>query len=128
MGMSVVRSQCETAKHPSMELAVGVCAFGRAVDFATTWVALRGGLAAEAKLGTAQLFAWLGPYRGLIAYEALITTPIIFLGCYLLGRSRALRPKDNPTDLSPKLAQRMFFLSVGLISLIIATHNTRYLL
>jgi len=125
--MSVVQSQCEAAKYPSMELAVGVCAFGRAVDFATTWVALRGGLAAETKVGTAQLFEWLGPHRGLIAYETLITTPIIFLGCYLLGRSRTFRPKDNPTDYSPKLAQRMFFVSVGVISLIIATHNTRYL-
>ena len=110
-----------------MAVAVGVCAFGRAVDFATTWVALRDGLAMEAKVGTAQLFEVLGPHRGLIAYETLVTTPVIFLGCYLVGRSSALRPKDGSADNAPKLAERMFFFSIGVISLIVAAYNTRFL-
>ena len=82
----------------------------------------------EAKAGAAQLFEWLGPHRGLILYEALITTPIIFLGCYLIGRSRALRHKHGSAGQAPKLAERMFFFSIGVISLIVAAHNTTFLL
>jgi len=111
-----------------MAVAVAICAVGRAVDFATTWVALRNGLAAEAKVGTAQLFELLGPHQGLIAYEALVTTPAIFLGCYLISCSRALRRNASSTSQAPKLAERMFFLSIGVISLIVAVHNTTFLL
>jgi hypothetical protein len=126
--MRVGRSQFGAGKGPGMTLAVGVCAFGRAVDFATTWVALRDGLATEAKAGTAQVFQLLGPYKGLIAYETLVTTPAIFLGCYLVGRSRSLRSNNGSADLEPRLAERMFFFSIGVISLIVAAYNTQFLL
>ena len=121
-------SEFGIAERLSMGLAVGVCAFGRAVDFATTWVALRAGCAMEAKAGTAQLFELLGPHRGLIAYEALVTTPVIFLGCYLIGRSRTLRHNHESAGQAPKLAERMFFFSIGVISVIVAAYNTRFLL
>ncbi|HUJ08979.1 MAG TPA: hypothetical protein VL171_03060 [Verrucomicrobiae bacterium] len=126
--MSVVRSECRAAKYLSMPLAVATCAFGRAVDFATTWVALRKGFATEAKVGTAQLFQFLGPHWGLIAYEALVTTPAIFLGCYLIQRSRDQHSPKGSTDHAAKLAERMFFFSIGVISLIVAAHNTTFLL
>jgi hypothetical protein len=110
-----------------MWLAVSICAFGRAADFATTWVALDNARAVEAKVGAAQLFAVLGPHRGLIAYEALITTPLIFLGCHLIRCSRSLCPDDESDDQAPARAERMFFFSLGVISLIAAAHNTGFL-
>jgi hypothetical protein len=125
--MSSALSEFWVAKHTGGWLAVSVCALGRAADFATTWVALKEGRAMEAKTGVAQLLAAIGPYRGLIAYEALITTPAIFLGCYLVRRSCPARPTDGLNAQTPGLAEQMFFFSIGVISLIVAAHNTRFL-
>jgi len=110
-----------------MWLAVSICAFGRAADFATTWIAINEGRAVEAKAGAAQLLAVLGPHRGLIAYEALITTPAIFLGCHLIRRFRSPHPSDGSADQPPGRAEAMFFFSLGVISLIAAVHNTLFL-
>ena len=124
--MSVAWSQFAVSKHPGTWLAVSICALGRAADFATTWVALKEGRATEAKAGAAQLFELLGHHWGLIAYEALITTPAIFLGCYLVGRARSPRPNNASSDPASGLAERMFFFSIGVISLIVAAHNTSF--
>ena len=125
--MSAGLSQLRVAKDPGRWLAVSACAFGRAADFATTWVALKEGRAMEAKVGTAQLLSVLGPYVGLIAYEALITTPIIFLGCRLVRSCCSPQPTDGTYDQAAGRAERMFFFSIGVISLIAAAHNTRFL-
>lgn len=121
--MTAGPSRFWVVKHSGGWLAVGVCAFGRAADFATTWVALKQGRAMEAKAGVAQLLQVFGPYMGLIAYEALITTPAIFLGCYLVRHSRCARAAGGV----PGMAERMFFFSIGVISLVVAVHNTRFL-
>jgi hypothetical protein len=125
--MSTGLSEFWLAKHTGGWLAVSVCALGRAADFATTWVALKEGRAMEAKTGVAQLLAAIGTYKGLIAYEALITTPAIFLGCQLVRRSCSPRPTDGLNAQAPGHAERMFFFSIGVISLIAAVHNTRFL-
>jgi hypothetical protein len=115
------------AKYSGGWLAISACAFGRAVDFATTWVALKEGRAMEAKVGVAQLLDLLGTHRGLIAYESLITTPAIFLGCQLVRRSCDPSPIGGSNGQALGRAERMFFLSIGVISLIAAMHNTCFL-
>jgi hypothetical protein len=100
-------------------LAMVICALGRALDFATTWVAIGRGRAVEAKPFTADVFQLLGHHTGLIAYEALITTPAIFLGCLLAKRV-----------VRAQYAERLdwqVFLLVGVISLIVAGHNVTFL-
>jgi hypothetical protein len=110
-----------------MWLAISTCALGRAADFATTWVALHEGRAVEAKVGAAQLFELLGSRGGLIAYEALITTPAIFLGCHLLRLARLPRADGGSAVRPPGISEQMFFFSLGVISLIVAVHNTHLL-
>ena len=100
-------------------LAMAVCALGRGLDFATTWVAISQGRAVEAKPLVADVLYLFGHQPGLIAYEALITTPAIFLGCQLAKRvARAQYAHDTNWQV---------FLSVGVVSLIVALHNVEFL-
>lgn len=85
------------------------CAMGRALDFATTWIGLTRGLAAEAKPGAAEITLWLGPQLGLVCYEAFITTPAIFVGSWLMRYRQGRRAG--------------LFYFVGLISLATGIHN-----
>ncbi len=102
-------------------LALGVCALGRGCDFATTWVGLEYQLAAEAKPGAAHLFEWLGPTTGLVLYEFWITTPVIFLGCYLTRKIwRARRDPRSP-------AENPLLYGIGTISLAVAAYNLQFL-
>jgi hypothetical protein len=101
-------------------LAMTVCALGRGLDFATTWVAISQGRAVEAKPFVADVLYLLGHQAGLITYEALITTPVIFLGCQLAKRvARTQYADDTPWQV---------FLLVGVVSLIVALHNVEFLL
>ena len=101
-------------------LAMAVCALGRGLDFATTWVAIGQGRAVEAKPLIAAVLYLLGHQAGLIAYEALITTPAIFLGCRLAKRVVGAQYADDTN-------WQVFFL-VGVVSLIVALHNVEFLL
>ena len=60
--------------------AVAVCALGRALDFATIWLAIGRGHAIEAEPLARHVFHMFGSHAGMITYEVLITTPAIFLG------------------------------------------------
>jgi len=102
--------------------AVAVCAFGRALDFATTWVAIGRGSAMEAEPLAKHVFDVLGFHTGLITYEAMITTPAIFLGCKLATHTFGKRSADP----AGSLGKRMFFISIGVISLIVAAFNAQY--
>lgn len=106
--------------------AVAVCALGRALDFATTWVAIGRGHAMEAEPFARHVLHVFGQHAGLITYEALITTPAIFLGCRLATRVFGKGSSDHP--LEPSLGERMFFVSIGVISLIVAGFNAQYLI
>jgi hypothetical protein len=103
-------------------LTLLVCAAGRGLDFATTWVAVERGTAVEAKPLTADIFQLLGHRAGMIGYEAFITTPLIFLGCFFARRVFCT------TGLAAANAGRLFFFLIGVISLTVAVHNIRYLL
>jgi uncharacterized membrane protein len=104
--------------------AVAVCASGRALDFATTWVAVHGHRAAEAKPFASALIQMGGATFGLIAWEFLITTPAVFLGCYLVKHIQA-RQKSQPQPLTMNCA---LLYSLGTISTLVAIHNLRFLL
>jgi hypothetical protein len=101
-------------------LAMSVCALGRGLDFATTWVAISQGRAVEAKPFVADALSLLGHQAGLITYEALITTPAIFLGCRLAKRVVYAQHADD--------TNWQVFLLVGVVSLIVAFHNVEFLL
>ena len=105
-----------------ISIAVAVCAFGRALDFATTWVAIGRGTAMEAQPLAGHVFRVLGFHTGLITYEAMVTTPAIFLGCKLATRTFGKRFADR----NGSLGQRMFFISIGVISMIVAAFNAQY--
>ncbi len=105
--------------------AVAVCALGRALDFATTWVALGRGCAVEYQPLAMHVFHVLGRTAGMITYESLITTPAIFLGCRLATRNFRKRSSRQPVDTT--LGKRMFFISVGVVSVIVASFNAQYL-
>ena len=100
-------------------LAMVICALGRGLDFATTWVAIGQGRAVEAKPFAADVFHLLGHQTGLIAYETLITTPVIFLGCQLLQRVVQTRYAGS--------TKWQVFILVGVVSLIVAAHNIQFL-
>jgi hypothetical protein len=100
-------------------LAMMVCALGRGLDFATTWVAINQGRALEAKPFCADVLYLLGHQAGLIAYEALITTPTIFLGCQFAKRVVSAQYADD--------THWQVFLLVGVVSLIVALHNVEFL-
>ena len=100
-----------------MTLAVFGCALGRGLDLATTWVALQGGRALEAQPLAAHLCHWLGVPAGIVAHEAFITTPAIFLGYRLVRRTTVAG--SAPTD-------RIFFLLVGVVSACAALHNSQF--
>ncbi|MGA2605157.1 MAG: hypothetical protein ABSG14_13095 [Verrucomicrobiia bacterium] len=102
--------------------AVAVCAIGRALDFATTWVAIGRGRAMEAEPLARHVFDVFGFHAGLITYEAMITTPAIFLGCRLATHTFGRRSADHTAS----LGERMFFVSIGVISLIVAAFNAQY--
>jgi hypothetical protein len=104
--------------------AVAVCATGRACDFATTWVAIGMGRAAESEPLATRVFQILGQHTGMIAYEAMITTPLIFLGCRV---ARWAANRNSPQWLR-NAADHLFFTMIGAISLIVALLNVRYLL
>ena len=106
--------------------AVAVCALGRALDFATTWVALGRGHAVESQPLAMHVFHTLGLPAGMITYEALITTPAIFLGCRLATRAFCSRSPDHAVETT--LGERMFFVSIGVISVIVAAFNVQYLM
>ncbi|MGO9243524.1 MAG: hypothetical protein ACLP0A_18395 [Verrucomicrobiia bacterium] len=106
--------------------AVAVCALGRALDFATTWVALGRGCAVEYQPLAMHVFHALGRNAGMITYESLITTPAIFLGCRLVTRNFCIGSSRQPEKTI--LRKRMFFVSIGIISVIVATFNARYLM
>jgi uncharacterized membrane protein YedE/YeeE len=104
--------------------AVAVCAVGRAFDFATTWVAIGMGRAAESQPFATHVFQILGQHTGMIAYEAMITTPLIFLGCRV---AKWAANRNSPHWLR-NAAEHLFFAVIGAISLIVAVLNVRYLL
>jgi hypothetical protein len=106
--------------------AVALCALGRALDFATTWVAIGRGHATEAEPLARHVLHVFGPHAGMITHEALITTPAIFLGCRLATRAFCNRSADHPVD--TVLGEQMFFVSIGVISVIVAAFNTHYLM
>jgi len=112
------------------KLAVAFCLVGRALDFATTWVALALGRATEAKPGAAHLIHSLGPGMGLIIWEFAVTTPVIFLGCTLARKSCRFRwPADGDAATVRELpAEIPLFYFVGLVSFLIGFHNYGYLL
>ncbi len=112
--------ECLLAKLGPAVPGLITCAVGRALDFATTWTGLTHGLAAEAKPGAAHVVAFLGPQLGLICYEALITTPIIFAGCWLTRWVKAGRASKQTSQ-----AGLLYF--VGTISLLVAALNARFL-
>ncbi len=103
--------------------ALGICALGRALDFATTWVAMDRGHAIEAEPLARHVFHVFGSHAGMITYEALITTPAIFLGCRL-----ATGVFGKGFDSGTTLGERMFFVSIGVISVIVAAFNAQYLM
>lgn len=107
-------------------VALLICAIGRGLDFATTWVAVDRGRAVEAKPIAADLFSLLGHHAGMISYEAFITTPMIFMGVFLA--KRAFRSHIGTTDVATANAGRLFFFLIGVISLAVAVHNLRFLL
>ena len=115
-------------KHDGVEKAVAtslamlMCAVGRGADFATTWVAVDKGTAVEAKPLAADLFRLLGHHTGMIAYEAFITTPVIFLGCYAVERI------FRHWDAAGANAGRLLLFVIGVVSLSVAMHNVRFLL
>ena len=109
-------------KAVATSLAVLICASGRALDFATTWVAVDNGTAVEAKPFAAGIFQLFGHHAGMIGYEAFITTPMIFLGCFFAQRV------FRTTDVVAANAGRLFFFLIGVISLAVAAHNVRFLL
>jgi len=94
------------------------CAVGRSLDFATTWIGLTRGLATEAQPGAAHLTACFGPQLGLLFYEGLVTTPAIFLGCWLLRWV-------NVASLRARTRQVGLFYFIGLVSLATGLHNLR---
>jgi hypothetical protein len=121
---SILRSLLANTK-----LAAAFCLVGRALDFATTWVALALGRATEAKPGTAQVIHSIGPWMGLIIWEFAITTPVIFLGCTLARRTCRFRwPGHGDAAAAHELpAENPLFYFVGLISFVIGLHNYGYL-
>ena len=103
--------------------AVAVCAMGRALDFATTWVGIYGHRAAEAKPFASALIRLGGTTPGLIVSECLITTPVIFFGCRLVNQIQAKqRSQHQPLTMSSALLY-----SIGIISTIVAVHNLQIL-
>jgi len=121
MGLEI-ESPAWLGKLSGIGAAVAVCAFGRALDFATTWVAIGRGTAMEAEPLARHVFDVLGFHTGLITYEAMITTPAIFLGCKLATHTFGKRSADHKGS----LGERMFFISIGVISLIVAAFNAQY--
>jgi hypothetical protein len=121
MGLEI-KSRQWRAKIGGMSVAIAVCAFGRALDFATTWVAIGRGSAMEAQPLAKHVFDVLGFHTGLITYEAMITTPAIFLGCKLATHTFGKRSADREGS----LGEQMFFISIGVISLIVAAFNVQY--
>lgn len=109
-------------------LAVLVCAGGRALDFATTWVAVEQGRAVEAKPFAADIFHLLGQHAGMISYEAFITTPAIFLGCHLAERAFRVQSVDHAADVAAANASRLLLFLIGVVSLTVAVHNVQFLL
>jgi hypothetical protein len=105
-------------------IAVALCASGRALDFATTWVGIHGHRAAEAKPFVAALIHMGGTNLGLIAWEFLITTPLVFLGCHLVQHIQARR-KSQPQPLTMTCA---LLYSLGTVSILVALHNLQFLL
>jgi hypothetical protein len=104
------------------------CAAGRALDFATTWVAVGQGRAVEAKPFAADVFHLLGQHAGMIGYEAFITTPAIFLGCHLAERAFRIQPVDHAAEVAAANASRLVFFLIGVVSLTAAVHNLQFLL
>lgn len=119
-----LRKWCERAG--GVTGALGICALGRALDFATTWVAIERGHAIEAEPLARHVLHVLGSHAGMITYEALITTPAIFLGCRLATGVFGKGSPDLPVG--TMLGERMFFVSIGVISVIVAAFNAQYLM
>lgn len=107
----------------NMPIAVAACATGRALDFATTWVAIQGHRAVEIKPYVAEIMNSVGTTIGLITYEFLVTMPLIFLGCRLVNHLQAKR-RAQPQSL-PMSSPLLY--SIGTISTIVAIHNLQYL-
>jgi len=107
-------------------VAVAVCATGRALDFATTWVGIGSSRAIEAKPLPADMIHFLGTYAGLVMYEVLITTPIIFLACRLAKRIQRRHPGDQAHPPTVSMVSALLY-GVGTISLIAAVHNLQFL-
>src|SRR5882724_6610946 len=84
---------------------VAVCAIGRALDCATTWVGVYSHRAAEARPFAAELIQLGGTTPGLIVCECLIATPVIFFGCRLANQIQAKqrRPQQQPLTMSSAL-------------------------
>jgi hypothetical protein len=113
----------------NVKLALAFCLVGRALDFATTWVALWLGCASEAKPGPAQFIQSAGPWLGLIIWEFAITTPFIFLGCKLAKRTVpphwSARACDTTGSMSTAAIPLLYF--VGIVSIIVGIHNYGYI-
>ena len=112
----------------SIVIAVAVCALGRALDFATTWVAIGQRRAAEGQPLAMHVFHLLGQHAGMIAYEALVTTPAIFLGCRLAARAFCRGSRGGPVNTTATSGEWLFFILIGVISLGAAVFNAQYLL
>ena len=103
-----------------------MCALGRALGFATTWVAIGRGRAIEAEPLARHVLHVFGPHAGMITHEALITTPAIFVGCRLATRAFCNRSPDYRVETT--LGKQMFFVPIGIISVIVAAFNAQYLM
>jgi len=119
--------QDRVEKAITTSLVVLICAAGRALDFATTWVAIERGQAVEAKPFAADIFHLLGQHVGMISYVAFITTQAIFLGSHLAVRAFRVRSADDAANISAANASRLLFFLTGVVSLAVALHNVPFL-
>ncbi len=113
----------------NVKLALAFCLVGRALDFATTWVALWLGRACEAKPGPAEFIHTAGPWLGLIIWEFAITTPFIFLGCKLTKKTVPPRWSAQACDATGSMSTAaiplLYF--VGIVSIVVGIHNYSYI-
>ena len=122
MNALIMSGLTRTIGHRS--LAVVICAAGRGLDFATTWVGIGGNRAVESQLLASLFIHLMGTGLGLIAYEFLITTPLIFLGCRIANKIQASK-RQSQLRRSPLSYSWLY--AIGTLSTIIAIHNMQFL-
>ena len=72
------------------------------------------------------VFHMFESHAGMITYEALMTTAAIALGCRLAARPFGSGSPDHPVKTTH--GEPMFFVSIGVISVIVAAFNAQYLM